>query len=779
MKPILFAGAITGQPLLGNSSNAKEMHEKNQIVLKKHQEFEVKYKSIVDQKLLTQNIEQNLSKLEIPVLLYVWDNYYTLLSEYKYQDVYEYQDKIFIIDDKNNRKINSYKKQDFWLKNLKQIKNFKYVSKINSSALIENLHPNWINGHSGQDVNLKNIAEILLPSSYSLFSPNKTRIVLKNDFLHATKIDWYAGYWDAGEQNPTNNFLSKMVYGKVKHNPQYWTDVFPNVVIHDRKKQHDCRHIISQTQKHFETNKTVEAGFDAVCAYTHFKKYSKMTFSDDKRRYTPGYAAINYHIDKYWQNYFYYYLLGFPNSNPNTFQFLNENNHEKNLWHVNYDQIFSPKLENYDEDEGVLKIKINLNHKKISEIDNFLKVGSELKFKFQFLLNNQTKIIDFDLKDVLKNKVFSIEYKNNRHAIFITEPKVRVLTNNQNVVLMDESDQNFVYDVDESWFVKDISVYDKLILKIDENNKFFYSELADRKKIKNYFFFSQKNDPTTLQSLDNSYLELMNIRVVGSDINSTAKVKFFNFLDKVEQEIEINNLLTIPSFANNFIYVNDLDIDERDLIKSKYNKSVNQYFWDNVEISKMETNVFDGTTTYLINVAENKKNVLKDWMNFLKNKKIIFFNSKSKYIEETQYQLFIDKHVNTVDLEKNFSLTELAKNKGIVFEDFIFEKIIENDEFIAIMVKINKRKNNEDYFGNKLYKFNKKSLIFDEPINPTSSLPKSSENDFSLQSQTELELKKDKKLLYPMFLSLGSIGSIAAISVGWQWYSYIRSKKIF
>lgn len=153
-------------------------------------------------------------------------------------------------------------------------------------------------------------------------------------------------------------------------------------------------------------------------------------------------------------------------------------------------------------------------------------------------------------------------------------------------------------------------------------------------------------------------------------------------------------------------------------------------------------------------------------MNFLKNKKIIFFNSKSKYIEETQYQLFIDKHVNTVDLEKNFSLTELAKNKGIVFEDFIFEKIIENDEFIAIMVKINKRKNNEDYFGNKLYKFNKKSLIFDEPINPTSSLPKSSENDFSLQSQTELELKKDKKLLYPMFLSLGSIGSIAAISVG-------------
>ncbi|CCE66680.1 hypothetical protein [Candidatus Mycoplasma haematominutum] len=659
---------------------------------------------------------ENGKKLDLflPVNLVIFDNYYKRLSEWKYFDKYTYKDRVLVFNSKEHQQPLSpsddfYK--DEWLDSLEHSKEYKYQDTYMYQYPEKRDENNisWIDG-GASDHKLRNLLSLNAPKKIeSPFETHKKSIELDQSFFMSPTLNHYAGYWKKGTMNADNNLIKNVTYGKLKHKYKNAQDVFYGSSTKTLcERFEDVKNIDLRNSR----EEAEEEGFDAKCDQIDLLRFWSFFYNRrTKSIFSSGYVGHKTIKPASWNTHYYFYFLGnWVLDKPSSTQ-VNDEKGEQNLWYVNFDNVFVPDIkyvENSATDgagkKGELQMSIYIDYSKIPEknLDTFFKVASSLKYKLKFRVNSEEKEVKFTLKEVLESKSFSLsmntEFVNleNKSNLAFSNFEFATYSDNSKIQLSSRTGTNeFKFEVNLQLIQQQFNVFRKIITRQEALKNFYYSELKKKQRLDEIFYFAVKKPKEAeymLYKLTDKWINLLNLEFLGNDLSSSAVVKYYDFLEGKEKQIESSELLTLPNFEHKEFSKTEKYSSLPELVSSQLSQTIGKYFWDNVELKMESKDILDGVEEYSLSF----KAPVKDedaWDAHYKNTRLKVKNSLKKYLIPNANASNIGSKISTNELSSLFTINSSeGDDLKLSLSDFSFKKVGEDQDFVEIEVEyINKQ----------------------------------------------------------------------------------------
>ncbi|RAO95184.1 hypothetical protein DNK47_00970 [Mycoplasma wenyonii] len=648
-------------------------------------------------------ISQPKKELSLPVDLIIFDQYYKRISEWKYLDKYEYDEEILVFDKRDynfekESKEGSYKEN--WLNNLTHSKHYKYLwtSVYKYPQKDESLHINWING-GGSSHTLRNILNLDLPKNIeNSFEMHNKRIELDLAFLMSPIISIYSGYWKNGELKKSNNVISQVVYGNLKPNFVRWSDVYH----YERGKHKNCSQLgESEDDELRVARRAVEEGFDSQCNRIDLLNFGSYFYRHQNRRiYSSGLVGYKYKYPDAWTTHYYFYSLGdWTLDRPAKYQ-VNKASEEKNLWYVDYDNLFVPEIkliEDTHRDRFAKKkfqLSFYIDYQKVKNIEAFFKISTKLKFKMKFKYRDKKYEQAFTIGDVLRSEKFEFQedlgfrsadvgtFSNFELAVYSDNPDIKLNSST--------GKKEFTYKVNLSIVASRFSLLYGLLLDQEDLHNFYYSELKNKELLQKFFFLVSKkeSDPETkLINLPEEFNQLLELKITGTDLSESATVEYFDFLEGKTKKVELSNLLKLPLFKKEKYTRKDLTTPIEKVISEQNSHKIGKYFWENMQLELKEKDLFSGTEKYILKPKKLKSSVPSDWLDYYRTTEITVQGVKENYLVQN-FKHNWGKSTPYSEYPNLFNISNVGKEKvGISLSDFTFTKVFEDNNALEIEVE--------------------------------------------------------------------------------------------
>lgn len=649
-------------------------------------------------------VSQAKKELLLPVDLIIFDQYYRRISEWKYLDKYEYDEEILVFDkrDYDYEKVSKEGKyKENWLNNLTHLKHYQYLwtSVYKYPQKDESFHIDWIEG-GGSSHTLRSILNLDLPKNIeNSFEMRDKRIELDLAFLMSPIISIYSGYWKNGELNKANNVISQVTYGNLKANSVRWSDIYH----YERGKKKNCFQLGENEDNELrESRKVVAEGFDSQCNRIDLLNFGSYFYRHQNRRiYSSGFVGYKYRYPDAWTTQYYFYSLGdWVLDRPAKYQ-VNKGIEEKNLWYVDYENLFVPEIKLVEDSprdrfaKKKFQLSFYIDYQKIKNIEAFFRISTKLKFKLKFKYRDKNYVQTFTIGDVLSSKKFEFEedlgFKWADVGVF-SNFELLVYSDNPDIKLNSSTGKHeFSYKVNLSIVTSRFSLLYGLLLDQEDLQNFYYSELKNKELLHKFFFLVSKkeSDPEAkLINLPDELIKLLNIKITGVDHSNSATVEYFDFIEGKTKKVELSNLLKLPLFKQEKYIRKNLSTPIEKIISEQNSHKIGNYFWDKMQLELKEKDLFNGIEKYTLKPKSIRGSESIDWADYYRNIEITVQGIKEDYLVKNSKHNNWSKSTPQSDFSKLFNISRAGKEDiGISLSDFTFTRVFEDNNELEIEVE--------------------------------------------------------------------------------------------
>ncbi|CBZ40356.1 hypothetical protein MSUIS_02630 [Mycoplasma suis KI3806] len=693
----------------------------------------LKNKEVLLQEEFKQNLEsfnsqKHDSNLLLPVNVMIYDNYYNRYSEWKYWDKYTFEDNVLVFDKKQYDSSESYQSayKKVWLNEIRHMKDYKYY-KTNMGQFPyrdDNLNINWIDG-KGSGHQLKNILSLSLPEKIEKpFEMHKKIVQLNHAFPVNKAIEVFSGYWKNGQLNKENNVISEVEYGNLKLHPKRWSDIYHNF----QGEKVTCQNLETKQDKDLKEHRSfISEGFDSKCHQINVMDFwSFFWYNRDKNIYSSGYVGYKYKVPNSWTTQYFYYSLGeWMLNRPVQYQVNEAQDNNDKIWYIDFDNVFIPEVKVIDSKASapkkkpltpkssnqVLQLSIYLNYDKIKELDAFWKISPHLNYQMKFKLDGKEHKIDFQLKDVLEGKNYKLENSDNKFSNYsFSNFELLVNSNNSKIKMVSPNKESFKYKLNLSIIKQRFNLFHSILLDQDELKNYYYSELKNQEKLEKLFYSvstNPENNKNKFVPLTKEWLDLLNIKITGSDFSPAVSIEYYDFLSDKNKKIEYSDLQFLPNFSDKGYIRKDKFSSTEEIITAQTSQRIGKYFWDHVDLKLSEKDILEGTEKYQLtskNIKPEEQSIFNDWFTHYKNSPVTLKNSFDKYLVPKSQVLNLEEIIKTNNFKDLFRINHERRSQKInlALSDFEFKKVGEAGDYIEVSI---------EYKGNSLKNLSPGQLV--------------------------------------------------------------------
>nr|WP_146612283.1 hypothetical protein [Candidatus Mycoplasma haematolamae] len=618
--------------------------------------------------------------LKLPVHLVIFDDYYKKLSEWNYKDSYYFDEETLVFDKRDFKAIRESKSyQKYWMKRIDRAGTQRYGKNDDFFPFpVESLHIDWRSGIASS-LRLQNILELELPEEVEEnFKALPKNIFLRNTFEIPNPLPFFAGYWNKGVRTQENNFIDRIEYGVLKKSHSPWSKLLVN---QSSKQEKDvrCDDLIkaSLANSGLETDE----GFDAQCDQVNLKAFYTTHYSNNEKIiYSSKYASLKRMMSEYSTLQYFFYSLGVWKPEYLFKLPINQDGLEKEVWTVDFDELFIPEIKEIKESDPSSKDKrfelvFYLNHQKVGDPKEFLKIASVFDYKMRFQLNGRSYETPFNLWDVLEQRKFTFTTPDEGFSAF-SSFVIKVSSGNSAFKFIDsKGNREFSFKPQMYLVAQRFNLFKSLVFDHLQTRDLYFAELKERERLEKMFFASYEDSEgrSQLAKLGKELEKMLKFKLTECDESNRCVLSFFDFFQKKWKRQKLFSARSLPTLK--FAYVRkDRFTDLKGLISEQTAGGIGSYFWDCLSLKLLEKDILQGREIYELVPLRDA-----DWVSQYAGKRIEVKDESSRYV--------IPKGKEVKERSDYASLFSVDSSAGLKHSDFTFKKIEESPGSLEVQVE--------------------------------------------------------------------------------------------